>query len=119
MFKNFCVSMTSIPPRFNSLEKTLYSIVQQKIKPEIIFLNIPKNFKRFKNINYDFQLLLNKFKNLQIIECEDYGPGTKLLGSLNQILHFDYVVLIDDDHIYDKNMLKIFYEQSNKRGSYC
>ena len=114
MIKNFCVSITSIPPRFDSLEKTLYSIDQQSIRPDIIFLNIPKNFKRFQNIKYDFKELLNKFKNLKIINCDDYGPGTKLLGSLNQILNYDFVVLIDDDHIYNKNMLKIFYEQTNK-----
>ena len=114
MTKNFCVSMTSIPPRFHTLKKTLNSIEKQKIKPERIFLNIPKNFIRFKNIKYDFNILLNSFKNLTIIKCEDYGPGTKLLGSLNKILNYDFVVLIDDDHLYNKNMLKIFYEQLNK-----
>ena len=29
---NFCVSMTSVPPRFSSLEKTLNSLNNQKKK---------------------------------------------------------------------------------------
>ena len=112
--KNFCVSMSSIPPRFSSLEKTLDSIQNQNIKPDKIFLNISKNYNRFKNVNYDFKKLSNKFKNLIINKCDDFGPGTKLLGSLKNISSYDYVILLDDDHIYRKQMFEIFYEQAKK-----
>jgi hypothetical protein len=117
MTNNFCISMTSIPPRFSTLEKTLISIDQQKIKPKKIFLNIPKTFQRFSNFDYDFNILLKKFENLIINKCEDFGSGTKLLGSINEILNFDFVVLLDDDHVYNKQMLKIFNDQFNKNMS--
>ena len=29
-------------------------------------------------------------------------------------MEYDYVVLVDDDHVYKKEMLEIFYEQANK-----
>ena len=120
---SFCVSMTSIPPRFTSLEKTLLSISNQNKKPEKIFLNIPKIFDRFKKVEYDFDVLLKNFSNLVIRECDDFGPGTKLLGSLDQIFDYDFVVLVDDDHIYKKQMLKIFYDLILKDGkksySFC
>ena len=74
--KNFFISMTSIPPRFSSLQKTLYSIQNQTIKPNKIFLNIPKNYQRFKTIDYDFKKLSDEFKNLSINRCNDFGPGT-------------------------------------------
>ncbi len=61
---NFCVSMTSVPPRFSSLEKTLNSLENQNQKPEKIFLNIPNIFNRFKNIEYDFDNLTKKFSNI-------------------------------------------------------
>ena len=112
--KNFCISMTSIPPRFSSLQKTLYSIQNQTIKPNKIFLNIPKKYQRFKTIDYDFKKLSDEFKNLSINRCDDFGPGTKLLGSLKNILNYDFVILLDDDHIYRKEMLEIFYEQAKK-----
>ena len=112
--KNFCISLTSIPSRFSSLEKTIASLNEQNKKPNKIFLNIPKTYKRFTVSNYDFSNLLKKFKNLKINTCADFGPGTKLLGSLKEISKSDYVVLVDDDHIYRKEMLEIFYEQANK-----
>ena len=112
--KNFCISMTSIPPRFDGLEKTLNSLETQNKKTEKIFLNIPEKFNRFTPLEYDFNTLLKKFKKLKINKCEDYGPGTKLIGSLDDIMKYDYVVLVDDDHVYKKEMLEIFYEQANK-----
>ena len=63
------------------------------------------------------------YSNLELNTCEDYGPGTKLLGSLKKITKFDYVVLIDDDHKYNNQMLKIFCGQAeislNKCYSFC
>ena len=121
--KNFCISLTTIPPRFNTIKKTLDSIYNQQIHPKKVFLNIPKNFKRFKNINFDFKHLSKTYDNLEINVCEDFGPGTKLLGSLQQISKFDYVILVDDDHEYNNQMLKIFYDQAeidlNKSYSFC
>ena len=117
---NFCVSMTSVPPRFLSLEKTLYSLNNQNKKPQKIFLNIPKNFNRFEKTNHSFDNLLKKFTNLIINECDDFGPGTKLLGSLDKIFEYEYVILVDDDHIYKKQMFEIFCElvSKNKYNSY-
>ena len=112
--------MTSVPPRFSSLEKTLNSLNNQKKKPEKIYLNIPKIFKRFKNIEYDFNNLTKKFTNLIVNKCNnDYGPGTKLLGSLDQILKYDFVVLVDDDHIYKKQMLGIFFDLAETSDDKC
>ena len=117
---NFCVSLTTIPPRYKSIKKTLESLKKQTIKANKIFLNIPHKFKRFDNLDVDIKDLENSYDNLEIIRCNDYGPGTKLLGSLQQILKFDYVVLVDDDHIYQKNMFELFNQEAfkNKEKSY-
>ena len=121
--KNFCISLTTIPPRYETIKKTLDSLKNQSKKPDKIFLNIPKNFKRFSKKENDIRYLVNYYENLEIIKCEDLGPGTKLLGSIDKILNYDYVVLVDDDHIYKKDMLQIFYEKGledpNKAYSFC
>ena len=120
---NFCVSLTTIPPRYSTLKKTLDSLQKQNKYPDQIFLNIPNHFKRFSNFEFNFKELTKKYKNLKINRCEDFGPGTKLLGSLNEILSYDFVILIDDDHIYKNEMLEIFYNQafknSNDSYSFC
>ena len=112
--KSFCVSLTSIPPRFSTLEKTIRSINSQIKKPPKIFLNIPLKYKRYSDSKYNFLQLEKIFENLTIIRCKDYGPGTKLLGSLEYLMDYDYVVLIDDDHIYNKDMLDIFNKEALK-----
>ncbi len=56
MTNNFCISLSSIPSRFESVKKVLVSLNSQTIKPSKIFLNIPYNYKRFpeiKDVNLD------------------------------------------------------------------
>ena len=121
--KKYCISITTIPPRFNTNEKTLKSISSQRLTPDKIFLNIPKFYKRFKNTNNNLDFLKKKFNNIKIIYCNDYGPGTKLLGSIGEIKNYDFVILIDDDHKYDSKMLEIFHDafvkNPNKSYSFC
>ena len=112
--ENFCVSLTSIPPRFETLEKTIRSINSQTKKPQKIFLNIPLKYKRYPESKYNILRLEKNFENLKITRCNDYGPGTKVLGSLKYLTDYDYVVLIDDDHIYNKDMLDIFNKEALK-----
>ena len=110
--KKFCISLTTIPPRVKFIKKTLDSLKNQTIKADKIFLNVPKNFRRFKdNININIKSLEKEFENLEVVSCEDYGPGTKLLGSLRKIQKYDYVILVDDDHIYKNQMLEFFNSQ--------
>lgn len=122
MTTNFCVSLSSIPSRFESVKKVVKSMNLQTIKPRKIFLNIPYSYKRFpqiKDINLDiFQDIEDD--NFQISRCEDYGPGTKLLGSVNLLKNFDFVILVDDDHYYHPRMCEIFnkYFNLNKEQAY-
>ena len=62
--KNFCVSLTSIPPRFSTLEKTIRSINDQIKKPQKIFLNIPLKYKRYPNSKYNISRLEEIFENI-------------------------------------------------------
>ena len=120
---NFCVSLTSIPPRFSNIRKTIDSLNNQTKKPDKIYLNIPYSYARYPAQNLDISILDNVYDNLEIIRCEDYGPGTKLLGAINKFHKYDYVILVDDDHIYNKEMLNFFYEKGlenlDKAYSFC
>ena len=52
-----------------------------------------------------------KFDNsiVEITRCEDYGPATKLLGSLDKLEKNSLVILADDDHVYENYMVEKFY----------
>ena len=82
--------MSTIPSRVENIKDVLENINNQTLQPNKIFLNIPYRYKRFYNqkIN-DEELKKIKIKNLIIRRCEDYGPGTKIMGSIDEIRKFD------------------------------
>jgi len=111
----FCVSMSTIPSRIKSVYKTLDNIKKQNKQPEKIFLNIPHEYKRFKNEKINEQDIIDlKRDNLVISRCEDFGPGTKIMGSIEEVKKYDCVIIIDDDHLYDENIFQIFVDEFKK-----
>ena len=107
--------MSTIPSRLININETLESITNQTLKPNKIYLNIPFNYKRFSNVKIKEEDLKKiKIENIEINRCEDYGPGTKIMGSINHARNFDCVILLEDDHIYDKNICEIFLNAFKK-----
>ena len=103
------VSLTTIPQRVKNLNKSIESLLNQSQKPDKIFINIPFKYKRFTETINDDQI--PKFDNnlIEITRCEDYGPGTKLLGSLNKLKRNSLIILADDDNIYEDYMIEKFF----------
>ena len=103
------VSTSTIPQRIKSLDKSIKSLLNQSKKPDKIFINIPFKYRRFKETIKDDEI--PKFDNsiVEITRCEDYGPATKLLGSLDKLEKNSLVIVFDDDHVYENYMVeKIF-----------
>ena len=108
------VSLSAIPHRIKYLNKTIDSLLKQSKKPDKIFINIPYKYRRFSEIIEDDQV--PKFNNsmIEITRCDDYGPGTKLLGSLNKLKKDSLIILVDDDNIYEDYMIEKFYYYYSK-----
>ena len=103
------ISISTIPQRLKNLNQSIESLLKQTRKPDKIFINIPYNYKRFNETIRDNQI--PKFDNslVEITRCEDCGPGTKLLGSLNKFEKNSLVILADDDHVYEDYMIEKFF----------
>jgi len=103
------VSLTAIPQRIKNLSKSVDSLLNQTKKPDKIFINIPFKYKRFNETVEINQI--PKFDNniVEIIRCDDCGPGTKLLGSVDKLKKNSLVILADDDHIYENYMIEKFF----------
>jgi len=103
------ISISTIPQRLKNLNQSVESLLKQTRKPDKIFINIPYNYKRFNETIRDNQI--PKFDNslVEITRCEDCGPGTKLLGSLNKFEKNSLVILADDDHVYKDYMIEKFF----------
>ena len=107
--------MSTIPSRVKNINDILGNINNQTLKPDKIFLNIPLVYNRFKDeVITEKDLKHINRENIEIIRCNDYGPGTKIMGSIDKVRDYDCVILLDDDHIYDKNVCKIFIEAFQK-----
>ena len=103
------ISISTIPQRLKNLNQSVESLLKQTRKPDKIFINIPYNYKRFNETIRDNQI--PKFDNslVEVTRCEDCGPGTKLLGSLNKFEKNSLVILADDDHVYEDYMVEKFF----------
>ena len=127
------VCITTIPSRIERIFPCIDSLVNQKYMPYKIIISIPNKYIRFNDtVKDDFlDKLIDKYScffncdNDNILKInkinEDYGPGTKLLGVLDlpEIYNDSYIVLADDDVMYQNYFLKdfnYFLQQNNGIG---
>lgn len=108
------VSLTTSPKRIDKIKPVLDSIMAQTCKPDRIVLNLPRVFKRTGDT---FSKPLPSFiKNNPIVHvnwCEDIGPATKIIPTVYLIKDPNtYILSIDDDIYYPKNLLKMYIAYS-------
>ena len=128
----YLVTLSTIPVRFDdSIYLTIDSFLEQSFKASRIVVNIPKKY----SYRFDGEIpesRINDFKSkyadtnvvVNLIDT-DFGPGSGLLGlfSMWDSIHEDYIILVDDDHIYKPDMIKGFnkavVEKGIQAGGYC
>ena len=103
------VSISTIPQRVKNINLSVDSLLKQTKKPDKIFINIPNKYKRFDEVVNDNQIPKFSDSRVEVTRCEDCGPGTKLLGSLDKLNKNSLLILADDDHIYEDYMIEKFY----------
>lgn len=111
------VSLTTIPSRFSSIEKTLKSLVNQKLKPDAIYIGIPKISARDgEKLNYKTPHFLPTYQPLlQLIPIEfDFGPICKLFAGCYAEQNECRIVTVDDDMEYPDNFLQDLVDCSNE-----
>jgi hypothetical protein len=102
------VSLSTIPQRVKSLNESVKSLLQQTQKPDKIFINIPLKYDRFNETIEQHQIPKFTSSVVEVTRCTDYGPGTKLLGSLDRLEKNSLIILVDDDHVYEDYMIEKF-----------
>ena len=118
---NTYISLTTIPPRARSHEfLNLLDVLTkgQKMKARRIFLALPTRYSRDFGINWAeeraacVRIFKERYPDLiTIIDCEDYGPATKVLGVIewNKTNKFfaprDVIIVVDDDNDYRPDLV--------------
>lgn len=98
-------SFTTTPERIQRLEEPLHCLSKQNIPVRQIFISLPHVFKR-TNSTYVIPEWLEVYPNVTILRTEDYGPATKILGTLKHptITDDTIIIAIDDDTCYAPNL---------------
>jgi hypothetical protein len=104
MRQRVVISCTTLPDRYWKLEKMIDSLKLQTYPIDAIYIALPKMMKR-DNIPYG--PLPKKITDVcNVVECEDYGPITKILGGLYmEDDPLTIIITVDDDKIYHRNMV--------------
>ncbi len=99
------VGLTTIPSRLPFLLPTLKSLLLQTVPPRKILLHLPKHSRR-EQVEYSVPEELQKLEVIQIVECPDWGPATKILPALIDSDPNQRIVAVDDDRIYRPTLLE-------------
>lgn len=100
------ISLATIPSRIAKIWPTLQSLLDGDCKPDKIFVNFPE-YCVLQKSGYDIpDFLLDRDFCGDTIEISrsqrDWGPGTKLLGSVRKLPPHGIVIIADDDIEYDR-----------------
>jgi hypothetical protein len=114
--KKVYVALSTIPSRAKEdilLKNINHLILSQTVPIEKIFITLPIQYLRFKEkISENMIIKLKLNPKIEIIHIDqDYGPASKYLGPLihkYDIIKNNLLFIIDDDRIYNKNIIKNF-----------
>lgn len=116
------VSLTSIYKNQDILLQTLISIVNQSEQPDTIFVYLSEDkyliddgFKDKKITNNNLREYIQNNPIIRIKWVKNTGPYRKLLPLLKEKYNNDCIIItIDDDTIYDNNLIENLVNDYNK-----
>lgn len=89
------------------LNETLQSLMAQSLKPDAIYLNVPKGKNPRTGEEYNIPDYIVEMKDVTVVRCVDVGPLTKLVPALAQETDpSSLVITVDDDKVYPADVLK-------------
>lgn len=103
---NIVLSLTTTPYRIDKIQPVLDTLYKQNVKIAKIYLNLPYTFKRDGSA-YTIPEWLLQNPRVTLLRTDDFGPATKLLGTLQQAKLTDNTIIItvDDDMYYPENLV--------------
>jgi hypothetical protein len=110
------VSLTSFPARFKTLHLVIKSILCQTVKPDIIFLCLTKEEVKNESELPSTLLELKKYGLEIFYSNENLKPHNKYLFAANQYPN-SLLITIDDDNLYDKDLIRDLYASYLKNPS--
>lgn len=115
------VSFTTMPKRMHTetFKKVVCTMMQQSLRPKEIRLNLPFKAVRTQEEYHVPEWL--KSTPIIIVRCEDLGPATKYIPTLQ---HFDFdsnqmILVCDDDMIMPLDLVQSFETAAKNNPEAC
>jgi hypothetical protein len=103
------VTLSTIPSRFESISRTIDSLLAQDIKVDAIELYLPKQYRRFPDWKQTVPALDSSVDVVMI--DTDLGPATKVLPACERYAGKSVDILYcDDDQIYPPGWARSFID---------
>lgn len=117
-------SFTTIPERLDKglPERCIQTLLRQTRKADLILINIPRVSR--KGVAYDVEKATGLEEQGVVVNWldEDYGPVTKLFGTLDYIerkgLTGVQIILVDDDVKYDPRCFELLLAAGQKAAGF-
>ncbi|MCY4151461.1 MAG: hypothetical protein OXE94_04405 [Aestuariivita sp.] len=108
------ISLSTIPPRFSSVGRTLASLLAQKTKADSIELYIPRSYRRFPEHEFCLPEVPDGI-TVEVVE-KDFGPASKVLPCVKKYSGENVqIAYCDDDYIYkDFWLTGLLFSSSNR-----
>lgn len=107
--EDIIVSLTSYPPRINTVNRTIKSLLLQRKKPCRVILWLADSQFPQKEKDLPASLIKLKQRGLEIRWCDDLGSYKKLIPCLSSYPD-SIIVTTDDDAYYRNSCLEMMYE---------
>ena len=104
------ISLTSFPERLYDIHFCLYSLLNQKLKPDHVILWLAKDQFPNKELDIPDEVIKLKDNGLEIKWCDDLRAYKKLIPALEMYPN-DLIVTADDDLFYSEDWLKQLYDE--------
>jgi len=106
------ISFTTTPNRILKIRPMINSILDQTVKVDGIYLNIPEKNEKYK-IPKDFNNILNIF-----VTKKDYGEKNNFIPTMLREDNSDtIIILLDDDYIYGKDFIQSIIEENKNNDN--
>lgn len=108
---NIIVSLTTIPSRYKDVQISINTIMRQTLKPKKIILYIDKKNEHVALPN-GLKKLVKRGLTIEYVN-DEIKAHTKYYYALKKNTN-SVVITVDDDIIYDKNLIKRLYDKHKK-----
>lgn len=105
------VTMTSFTPRLKTVDVCIKTLLNQTKKPDSIILYLGNDVKE-SDVPLKLKML-QKYGLTIVTDCEDIRPHKKYFYAMQEFSD-DIIITVDDDVLYERDLIKSLYEAHMK-----